>query len=54
MPGMMLTAKVGELCPKEKGGRGKTRTPEVQVFHRNTLTDYRKLAKHQREQKIDH
>jgi len=50
---LLLAAKVGELCPAEVGGRGKTRTQHVQVFHRNTLADFRKLAKHQAGGKID-
>ncbi|MFH1920109.1 MAG: hypothetical protein ABIP48_09525 [Planctomycetota bacterium] len=48
---LLLAAKVGELCPamtREETGARKGSTPEVQPFHRNTLADYRKLAKHQR------
>ncbi|MHC4176874.1 MAG: hypothetical protein ACYSWU_05175 [Planctomycetota bacterium] len=56
---LLLAAKVGELCPpmsrqeagaqKGKKGIGGQPTP----FYPDTLTDYRKLAKHQQEEKID-
>ena len=57
---LLLAAKVGELCPEKsrkeagamKGKKGITRN--VIPFHPNTLTTYRKLAKHQQEeQRID-
>ena len=49
---LLLAAKVGELCPAEKRGpkpKGVNHPPGEKLFHANTLTDYRKLAKHQRE-----
>jgi len=49
---LLLAAKVGELCPAEKGGRGKLRSP-TGGFHEDTLTDYRNLARYQADGLID-
>ena len=47
---MLLAAKVGELAGDERGrpkkGQKKNRAA-TDVFHRDTLSSYRKLAKHQ-------
>lgn len=59
---LLLAAKVGELAPAAtaqergaKGGRGKKKLAHgmCELFHRNALNCYRKLAHHQREGKID-
>jgi len=51
---LLLAAKVGELCPAEKGGRGKINLHTAgEGFHPNTLTAYRKLTKHQLSGKLD-
>ena len=49
---LLLAAKVGELCPAEKGGRGKVRKNPA-GFSRDTLGRYRTLAKHQEMGLID-
>jgi hypothetical protein len=42
---LKIKAKLGELVPATKGGRGKkTPVPDTEVFSRNTLSAYRKLA----------
>lgn len=41
---LKIKAKVGELMPAEKGGRGKTSTGTSTGFRRETLAIYRKLA----------
>jgi hypothetical protein len=51
---LQLAAKVGELLPAEKGGRGKkTRLSDRQVFNKNTMARYRKFADYQAKGKID-
>jgi len=41
---LKIKAKLGELMPAEKGGRGKTSTGTSTGFRRETLAAYRKLA----------
>ena len=50
---LLLAAKVGELCPAEVGGRGKNSSGSQTGFAKQTMADYRKLAKHQERGKID-
>ncbi len=53
---LLLAAKVGELCPAEQGKRSdltSSGTPTRLDIHRETLANYRKLARHQTDGRID-
>jgi len=43
---LLIIAKLAELMPRSKGGRGKTRAGGAPVFSRHTISDYRKIGDH--------
>ncbi len=52
---LLLMARVGELCPNRQGARADLTSPGTpeKLFNKNTLTDYRKVTRHQENARVD-
>lgn len=52
---LILAGRVGELCPASQGKRTDltSRSTTEKLFHPDTLTDYRKVHRHQKNERIE-